>query len=182
MAGELGTAESGSPWYRHFWPWFIVLLLGTTVVAGIVTVFIAFANQDSLVRSDYYEDGMTINRRLDRERHAASLGLNGTLSVDPNTGIMRILLSGPATETPEKLRLTFSHATQSARDFELELERVKPGVYEAPLEAAPVAGRWYASIEPLHNADDDDAAPQSWRLSKTLRLPAEAPIVFGASP
>ena len=42
------AAHSG-PWYRHFWPWFIAILLGTTVVAGLVTVAIAVRGADALV-------------------------------------------------------------------------------------------------------------------------------------
>jgi hypothetical protein len=39
---------AGLPWYRYFWPWFIVALLVASVAAGISTVVIAFTNQDSL--------------------------------------------------------------------------------------------------------------------------------------
>lgn len=32
----------GSAWYHHFWPWFIVCLLGVSVVASLYTVSIAY--------------------------------------------------------------------------------------------------------------------------------------------
>lgn len=31
-----------SPWYQHFWPWFIVLLLGISVIASLYTVSLAY--------------------------------------------------------------------------------------------------------------------------------------------
>jgi hypothetical protein len=31
-----------SPWYHHFWPWFIVLLLGISVIASLYTVSLAY--------------------------------------------------------------------------------------------------------------------------------------------
>ena len=35
------TTQS-SPWFHHFWPWFIVLLLGISVIASLYTVSIAY--------------------------------------------------------------------------------------------------------------------------------------------
>ena len=29
------------PWYRYFWPWFIIVLLGTSVTASLYTVYLA---------------------------------------------------------------------------------------------------------------------------------------------
>jgi uncharacterized membrane protein YadS len=39
-------AAAGSPWYHHFWPWFIVILLGVSVLASIGTVYVAFVHRD----------------------------------------------------------------------------------------------------------------------------------------
>lgn len=36
----------GRPWYQNFWPWFIVGLLGVTVVGSLTTVYIAFLYGD----------------------------------------------------------------------------------------------------------------------------------------
>ena len=63
----------GGPWYRYFWPWFMVILLGSTVVAGLSTVFIAVSGADSLVADDYYREGKAINRTLAADREAALL-------------------------------------------------------------------------------------------------------------
>ena len=60
----------GGPWYVHFWPWFIVALLGTTVVAGLTTVYIAASGADSLVVDDYYKEGKAINRDLAQDHEA----------------------------------------------------------------------------------------------------------------
>ncbi len=43
-------AEAGSAWYYHFWPWFIVILLGLSVVGSLFTVAIAYQYRDVDVR------------------------------------------------------------------------------------------------------------------------------------
>lgn len=35
------TDEQIKPWYRHFWPWFIIALLGSAVSASLYTVYLA---------------------------------------------------------------------------------------------------------------------------------------------
>lgn len=42
--------EGGTPWYRNFWPWFIVVLLGVSVFGSLATVAIAVWHADVDVR------------------------------------------------------------------------------------------------------------------------------------
>ena len=44
------TEDSGTPWYLHSWPWFIVILLAVSVIASLATVVIAFKYRDADVR------------------------------------------------------------------------------------------------------------------------------------
>ena len=48
----LDSHEYGTPWYQNFWPWFIVILLGVSVVGSLVTVAIAYQHRDIDVRGD----------------------------------------------------------------------------------------------------------------------------------
>jgi len=45
------------PWYKQFWPWFLIILPLTVVVWTIVTVVIFSQNSVSLVAEDYYKKG-----------------------------------------------------------------------------------------------------------------------------
>ena len=38
--------SSTGPWYAHFWPWFLVVLLGISVIASLWTVSVAFSLGD----------------------------------------------------------------------------------------------------------------------------------------
>jgi hypothetical protein len=40
------------PWYREPWPWFLIILLSTVVVAGFITAWLAFNGADPLIISD----------------------------------------------------------------------------------------------------------------------------------
>jgi hypothetical protein len=53
------------PWYRQFWPWFLIVLPGTAVIASLATAYVAINNQDPIVDGNYYKHGLTINEKLD---------------------------------------------------------------------------------------------------------------------
>jgi hypothetical protein len=50
MTSAVPGPEGGTPWYRNFWPWFIVGLLGTSVAGSLLTVAIAYRHRDVDVR------------------------------------------------------------------------------------------------------------------------------------
>lgn len=50
MSSPAAATGTGTPWYRHFWPWFIVALLGVSVAGSLVTVAIAYHYRDVDVR------------------------------------------------------------------------------------------------------------------------------------
>jgi hypothetical protein len=37
------------PWYRHFWPWFIIVLLGSAVSASLYTVYLATSTAEPVL-------------------------------------------------------------------------------------------------------------------------------------
>jgi hypothetical protein len=40
------------PWYRQFWPWFIIALPASAVIAGFITLWLAISRPDHLVVDD----------------------------------------------------------------------------------------------------------------------------------
>ena len=44
------------PWYRQFWPWFIIALPMTAVIASFITLWLAISHPDHLVvEEDEYQ-------------------------------------------------------------------------------------------------------------------------------
>ena len=41
--------EDIEPWYKQFWPWFIIALPASAVIASFLTLWIAISNPDHLV-------------------------------------------------------------------------------------------------------------------------------------
>lgn len=155
------------PWYVHSWPWFIVCLLGTTVMAGLTTVYIAVEGADSIVVDDYYKAGKAINLALERDREAALREAQATVQFDTGIEIELEILG----ELPAGLTLELSHVTRKELDRRFELERTAEGRYAAA--AVVPEGRYYATLRPLDGG--------TWRLRRRVQLPVEGAAVWEPS-
>jgi hypothetical protein len=51
QSSKLAPGE-GVPWYKQFWPWFIIALPASVVVASFFTLWLAISNPDHLVVDD----------------------------------------------------------------------------------------------------------------------------------
>ena len=152
--------EDTKPWYRQFWPWFIIALPASAVVGGLTTVWIAMQTTDSLVvRSD---DGMQVvaERRIVAERLAEELNLAAAIDIDLETGaILAAMRSGDLQTVPAALQLEFSHPAFADRDQRIALSRAPADqagnpVWSGHFVSVPT-GRWYVSL----TSNDE------WRLS-----------------
>nr|MBP6228693.1 FixH family protein [Pseudomonadales bacterium] len=116
------------PWYRQGWPWFLILLPATVVVACFFTLYLAIRHQDSLVRDDYYKEGLAINRDLARAQYAREHAIAGVLSFDAATLAVELQLDNALPTTPG-LRLEILHPTDQARDQVLTLLRAGDNIF-----------------------------------------------------
>jgi hypothetical protein len=146
------------PWYRQFWPWFLIALPATVVVAGLSTVWIAARHADSLVVDDYYKDGLAINQRLFKQERARKLGISAHL--DYLGGTIEVTLTGAV--EPPALTLNLSHPLDAALDHELSLAQIQPGIYRTKL-ALSRNSRWIWQLEPLGQPEGE-----VWRVDGEL--------------
>jgi uncharacterized protein len=129
------------PWYKQLWPWLLISGPAAVIVAGGVTLWLAFSTADGLVAEDYYKQGLAINKRLAREDAARALGISA--SVELARDRIRVDLKGAA---PEVLFVHLAHGTRAGHDVRLRLTPVAPGAYEAELVRLP-RGHWRVVIE-----------------------------------
>jgi uncharacterized protein len=152
------TPHAAKPWWREPWPWLLMAGPFAVLVAGSATIWLAVTTSDGLVAGDYYKRGLAINRTLERERHAAELGLTARAGLS-DEGRLGITLAGGAGERPV-LRVALVHPTQAGLDRRLEVAPGVSGAYEAWLQPRP-RGRWLVTLE--------DAAG-TWRLGGSWDL------------
>lgn len=152
--------EDTKPWYRQFWPWFIIALPASSVVAGLTTVWISMQTTDSLVV--YSEDGVrnATDRRLSAERFAAELDLAALLEIDPETRVVKaVVRSRDLPEVPATLEFELSHPAFADRDLRLTLNKALPDADGNPVWVGNLAklpsGRFYAVLK----------SGDSWRVS-----------------
>ena len=148
------------PWYRQFWPWFIIALPLAAVIASIATLIIAAQDPDGLVVDDYYKQGLAINETLERDRKAQALGLSGLVRVE--SGRLQLTLNGlPSNSDDKDLALRLIHPTRPHLDRDVNLTRENGNQWSAELGAiAP--GRWHVQLE---------SAAGRWRIAGRLALP-----------
>jgi hypothetical protein len=136
------------PWYRQFWPWFVISLPAAAVAAGFVTFYLAGA-EPAMVVDDYGQIATVTTRRAERARVAAQLGLDARVTftgrTDERNGQVAIQLTqrfGPA-GWPEGLLLQLVHPTSEARDRLVPLTGTE-GFYSAVFSRPE--GRYYVVL------------------------------------
>lgn len=135
-------------WYRHPLVWMIIAIPGSAVLVGIAMLVLAAASYDGLVVDDYYKRGLEINRDLERDRTAASLGLSAGVVFDARNQTIRVDLvaaSFPAL-LPDRVTLRLLHPTRSGLDQIVDLRLAGGGRYLGNL-AGLESGHWHLQLE-----------------------------------
>jgi hypothetical protein len=128
------SPEIIKPWYKQFWPWFLIGLLAYSVVQGLTLLTIATKNPPGLISDDYYDVGKGINQSLERENHATRLKLNASLLLNDDNGTATLQLqadgsySGQMIDAVEGRRFVELIGQEGGKDWRLfEEETVQSG-------------------------------------------------------
>lgn len=158
------------PWYKQFWPWFLIALPGTVVVASLFTFSLFSKNQVSLVAEDYYKEGKGINVDISRLKKADELSISAFLLAQDDNAVFT-LDKGELEQFPT-LKITFQHRTLPDKDIEQMVNADASGRYRLALNE-PLAGPWYIEL----NAFDG-----TWALNSRVNFPLEEPVkLYGQS-
>ncbi|HDX8365192.1 TPA: FixH family protein [Aeromonas dhakensis] len=152
------------PWYRQFWPWFIIALPTAAVIGSISTAIIASKDGVNLVAEDYYKQGKEINQDLSKFDRAEALNIHIALEVNGNELTLKPL-SGDI-PAGQALYLSLFHPTLAGMDSEYMVTADGNGVYRLLLDK-PLTGKWHVRV---------DAFNHEWRLQETVQLPTKAPV------
>ena len=153
-----------APWYKHRWPWLLMLGPFVVLVAGFVTMWISFSGADALVVDDYYKQGKAINQDLRRDRMASNLGLQFSLRYDAASGNLVGAMKGLTNQLP--LTLLLVHPTVPQKDKRMVVTPDSEGQFTLSLPMLERA-HWQVQIE--------DAA-RSWRLQGDWSWPQQNKI------
>lgn len=164
--------KSQQPWYKHRWPWLLMLGPAIVVVAGVYTTYLAFSQPDALVVDDYYKQGKAINHDLRRDRAATAMELEAMLRYDPAGGKLVGSIASHKQPFSGKLHVTLVHSTQPSKDLKLLVQADQQGRFSISLPMLDIA-RWRVQIE---------GEQRDWRLSGDWMWPQQQQIDLQADP
>lgn len=142
------------PWYRQFWPWFLITIPLASVIGSVFMIGLAIQTHDGRVRDYYRSDGRSVRQDLARDQVALERGLRARLEVDAETGGVRVDLGGSLLDYPPHLQLLVIHPTRANRDLDLVLRHLRGGRYVGALESAALGRRSLQLTDPA----------EEWRL------------------
>jgi len=145
--------EDTVPWYKQFWPWFVITPPLVGIMLGVLLVTAATYDPDGMVVGDYSKEGRGINQSIARAQFAFSLGLSAEVKIEGERVWLDLRSSVPMPQ--QTMKLVFMHPTRDQFDQELPLSYdVGRQLYYADLGELGVA-LWRVHLEP------EDG---SWRL------------------
>ncbi|MCC5855044.1 MAG: FixH family protein [Idiomarina sp.] len=154
------------PWYKHFWPWYLVFMKFAVISACIATGVLIYKNPVSMVVDDYYNEGRTINLQLTRVARAEELGLSFYADISSDQVVFEFRTGEPADRSA--LLVNFYHPTLSSKDFELRVPHSQDGQYRQMMPRE-ISGHWRIDIEPFD---------REWRVSQNVFLPVPNRLVI----
>ncbi len=116
------------PWYKQFWPWFLIFLPASVVVACMFTIYLAITTADSMVVDDYSKKAMQINRDLRKLEYAREIGLSGSFSINNNIVSLDISVQKNKITLAPVLKMLLVHPADSDKDFSVILIRTQESI------------------------------------------------------
>ncbi len=146
------------PWYKEPFVWMLIGVPLSSVIVGSFFIFLAASSKDSLVRDNYYKDGLAINQLLQWEKKAKTLDIKLSFKIEGNNASVSILNSRQ--KYPNTLTLKLSHPTLKEKDRDAFLQHSKDGQYIGFIENIE-NGRFYIMIE---------SPEQVWRVKESIEV------------
>jgi hypothetical protein len=155
--------DQNRPWYKEPYVFMLIAFPLSSIIVCTILITFATNTKDSLVRDNYYKEGLAMNQELQWDKKAKSWDIRAELVVKDNTATFVLLNSRQV--APSMLQLKLSHPTlaTSDRDSLMQLTQEKQNgkpVYQGFIEDLG-DGRYYVQVE---------SPEQSWRLRNELYM------------
>ena len=155
-----------SPWYKQFWPWFLIVIPLSSMVLSFTMLHLAFDSEDSIVQDDYYNEGRSINLDLHKVEQARVRNIETYLKFSADSVQIEVVQGDVGDGSA--LILDFFHSTQNFKDFKVTLLKDANGIYRGNIEQA-IDGKWRISLHPHDN---------SWKIQQVVYLPQSKALLF----
>ncbi|MCQ8877042.1 FixH family protein [Pseudoalteromonas shioyasakiensis] len=155
-----------TPWYKNFWPWFLIFFPLVAIIGCISLLITAIGNGPDMVVDDYYKKGKAINLELSKFDKAKALYLHGDLKVEHDK--VSFKFNKGDTSNIHSLKMSFYHRTIGEFDFDTHLTPNANGEFTAIIEPYN-DGTYTVFIEPTDG---------SWKLKENITLPNEQSIAI----
>ena len=175
-ASELAN-RAERPWFQQPFVWMVIGIPLSSVIVGMVMLWLSIVSFDGMVSDDYYKQGLQINRVLDRERAALAARLSGTFTLRETDSRLLLQSADSTFQLPSQVDVQLSYATSAGQDVAFTMTHsaaFASGEYHGPALNLP-QGRWYVYI----SSDSIDGATvdrDAWRLNGILSTPGDGVV------
>lgn len=141
--------NSSTPWYKQAWPWILIALPGSVVIASISTYFLAVKGLDPVITTDYYKEGLAINTDLTLDKRAADLGLLADVTLDGQTVILKLSAKDKSTIDAlarQPIKFELENLSFQAANLNSLLMPVEAGEWRGQLVGKVSQASWTARL------------------------------------
>ena len=158
------------PWYKQFWPWMIIGLPTSVVIASVVTYFIALNGIDSVISKDYYKEGLAINTDLSLDKKAATLGLVADVELADSNVILKLSAQDANALKDMQgrpIQFELENLSFQANNISAVLISAEAGVWRGKLNGQVSRATWNARV-----------LGGEWRITQRIENTIPTPLVL----
>lgn len=141
--------KSITPWYKQVWPWLLIALPLSVVIASIGTYFVALKGLDPVITKDYYKEGLAVNTDLTRDKKAADLGLVADVRIDGQVVTLKLNAKNQNTIdalSRQPIVFELENLSFQAANLNSTLMPIEPGVWRGQLVGSVSQASWTARV------------------------------------
>ncbi len=135
----------------------MLAFFGVIIVADSIMIYKAVSTFGGVDNANAYRDGLAYNTRIARETQQSALGWTETVALAADPARLKVSLKDIEGRAPQHVTVeaVLGRPATNSADITLRLAEVTPGLFEAPLEVAPEAGAWIATVRAFADGASD---------------------------